>query len=1259
MRLLQNTLNKPEPCHFALVLGASGSGKSSLARAGVLPLLTRPGVIEGIGLWRCAIVRPSDDSNDLFLSLASALLRNPSDKPGGCPAALPELADPEAGDPQQSLGAELRAHPQSVANRVKDQLNSIAKAHRTEQSHALEAQIASLTKIGRVADVSRKRDVLQQLQDPKARLILLLDQMEELFTLNYAPEQLRAFLETIDVLARCGRVFVIATLRSDFYHRFQNPIPSDQKTLTTLVDLARDGARFDLLPPTPDEISQIIRSPARLAGLEFEPHPTITEHTLADTLRDEALADPESLPLLEHVLNRLYEAQLTRADGRLTFTDHTSLGGVGGALGKHAEDIFTGQNLKPNEPPPSWSEDTFHAVFGCLVTFGKGDGDADVPNRRAFAYDDLIKSEPTAQALVDTFIHERLFTADKDAQSHAIVRLSHEALLTRWPRLSQWLQTAPVRDLMSQRRRIELSLGQWLEMEKRSEYLLPSGFPLEEAKTLLKQHELALRPDETEFIRLSKKFHESNERRHRLIRQTILASLVLLLCAACVGVLVAVSQRNKAKSLLSEASRFDLSTAQGLINIGEGESALLYFGRAVKNDQFNESAQDALWLTANYGQSISPLPEHSIRHDLKDVVNASFSPDGKYFLIASGVGIVRIFDSKSLQPFGPDIRTTSKLTSAAFSPDGLLIITSSADDASGFVEVWEVASRVSKGTKIITEGKLNQAGFSPDSRKILTAGKGDVYHENIGVARVWDLESGLPISPPIDSGIKFSPYFGASFNLDGTQILTVSSGFYPTDGDKHVSGGVQIWDAKSFEPIGPPMFINEMNMISAHFSPDGSKIITLGEMVFDETGFLQMWDTTTQKQVNQPVKAAWRFRCANFSPDGLRFVTGDNNLSAVVWNSFNKDQIGNPMRHDAPVKHASFHPNGGQLLTVDANDCIQIWGTKGAGATYIPAKSDSVNSPHTSGNLAPSTTNPDGTRQIRVFTDARNQMAYLEDAKSGQSLGPALRHPLYHPFADEKLSAFFGPKRNWVTTHSSVYDSFHRSRLWNSKASTLLSSDLVEDFASFLSGTRLVPQNGTIERISVEERLHIWKRLEPKLGTSPDWLFVASLAFPRDATSALISHTEQMTVRDASWILLNQFNEERFSEVLSLDPLNPVLPFCFATLADTSKEGIWLLEYGFQHVPQDMTDEIAELIAWRIYSFMSMDRVYTESDIDRIKQSYNATLKLIERTELQSGYEWTKKMREDLNSTWSGLLERWLQKNPDKRENEVIIGPAW
>src|SRR5690606_19869576 len=62
---------------FVLILGMSGGGKSSLARAGVLPMLTQPGVIEGVGHWRRAVFRPSDVRGDLFAGLATAILREP------------------------------------------------------------------------------------------------------------------------------------------------------------------------------------------------------------------------------------------------------------------------------------------------------------------------------------------------------------------------------------------------------------------------------------------------------------------------------------------------------------------------------------------------------------------------------------------------------------------------------------------------------------------------------------------------------------------------------------------------------------------------------------------------------------------------------------------------------------------------------------------------------------------------------------------------------------------------------------------------------------------------------------------------------------------------------------------------------------------------------------------------------------------------------------------------------------------------------
>ena len=90
-------------CAFVLIFGMSGVGKSSLVRAGLLPTITSPGVIEGIGLWRWCVFRPSDTTGDLCDGLASVLM---------APTALPELA--EAGVDVRTLAKLLRKAPEQA-----------------------------------------------------------------------------------------------------------------------------------------------------------------------------------------------------------------------------------------------------------------------------------------------------------------------------------------------------------------------------------------------------------------------------------------------------------------------------------------------------------------------------------------------------------------------------------------------------------------------------------------------------------------------------------------------------------------------------------------------------------------------------------------------------------------------------------------------------------------------------------------------------------------------------------------------------------------------------------------------------------------------------------------------------------------------------------------------------------------------------------------------------------------------------------------
>jgi len=270
---------------FVLVVGASGSGKSSLARAGVLPLLTQPQTIEGIGLWRWSVTRPGagGSDGDCFDALAAALLE---------PHALPALRDPESPNAIRDLASELRDHSSGFAFRVRDALDHAAREWKIQHSHDLEARERHLRASGRSDEADFARQQRKTLELSKARLVLVVDQLEELFTTGFLPEVRQKYICSLVSLIRSGRVFILATLRSDFYPSYQE--------FPDLIELTKPGGKFDLRPPTAYEIGNMIRLPPEVAGLHFEQDPEMGQR-LDDALSDVASVTPESLPLLEHV----------------------------------------------------------------------------------------------------------------------------------------------------------------------------------------------------------------------------------------------------------------------------------------------------------------------------------------------------------------------------------------------------------------------------------------------------------------------------------------------------------------------------------------------------------------------------------------------------------------------------------------------------------------------------------------------------------------------------------------------------------------------------------------------------------------------------------------------------------------------------------------------------------------------------------------------------------------------------------------------
>ena len=193
------------------------------------------------------------------------------------------------------------------------------------------------------------------------------------------PEHREAFVDVIDAFARSSRVWVICTLRSDFYPRLAN--------LPKLTALKEGAGQYDLMPPTASEIGQMIRLPTRAAGLRFEEDPASSER-LDDKLRDAAAEHPEILPLLQFTLEELYQRRTE--DGMLTLAAYRELGGVEGSLAQRAETVF--------KDLPEDVQAELPKVLNALVSIEQ-DGHETIGRKRA-PWSDL--STGKSRALVDT-----------------------------------------------------------------------------------------------------------------------------------------------------------------------------------------------------------------------------------------------------------------------------------------------------------------------------------------------------------------------------------------------------------------------------------------------------------------------------------------------------------------------------------------------------------------------------------------------------------------------------------------------------------------------------------------------------------------------------------------------------------------------------------------------------------------------------------------------------------------------------------------
>ena len=258
----------------------------------------------------------------------------------------------------------------------------------------------------RAVDVM-SRQLLADASDD-ARLLVVVDQFEEVFTRCRDDDERRRFIETLHYAATIpgGRTVVVLAMRADFYG-----------AVTAYPEFAAAlRLNHDLISPMDEsELRTAIETPAEIFGLRLEAG-------LTDLMLRDALGEPGTLPLLSHALLETWQ----RRDGQtLTVGGYRDAGGIRGAIAQTAEVTFA--QLSPSE------QSIARSMFVRLTELGEGTEDTRRRVSLAELIPDGLDGEPAVEVL-RTLTDARLLTTDESD-----VEVAHEALMREWPRLRDWL----------------------------------------------------------------------------------------------------------------------------------------------------------------------------------------------------------------------------------------------------------------------------------------------------------------------------------------------------------------------------------------------------------------------------------------------------------------------------------------------------------------------------------------------------------------------------------------------------------------------------------------------------------------------------------------------------------------------------------------------------------------------------------------------------------------------------------------------------
>jgi WD40 repeat protein len=491
------------------------------------------------------------------------------------------------------------------------------------------------------------------------------------------------------------------------------------------------------------------------------------------------------------------------------------------------------------------------------------------------------------------------------------------------------------------------------------------------------------------------------------------------------------------------------------------------------------------------------------------VVSVALTADGAHAAAVASDGTVREWDTRTGQPVMLPRKLGDFIGGAAFSADGMSIITSRS--FVNTVQAWRLRTRAPVAAPLPPQGHIISAAFSADGREVATA-------NTDGIARVWDALTGQPVSEPLEHPVGLT---SVAFSPDGTRLVTTTSDgrtwlwhtqikpeVRPIIPDGHVVSAafnadetrvvttnedeaVRVWNARTGQLVSGPIHPQGVDIMA--FNPSGTRVITV-----NEAGAAQLWDAQTGQAVGAAMKQGAKIQDADFSPDGTRVVTASTDGTARVWDAQTGSPIGEPLLHDDHknesdrLLRAVFSAEGTRIVTVRDDGTTRVWDSQ----TTRPITKLLEHGSRVTGVMF-----VDGTR---IVTADHDNTARVWETQTERPLTGPLTHK------DRVVGATISADGTRVATAS--YD--RTARVWDARTGQPLTGPL--EHKERLTGVAFSPDGTRVVTTSWDRTARVWDARTGQPVTQPlvHGTWAINAVFSADGTRVITTSLAEAQIWD-------------------------------------------------------------------------------------------------------------------------------------------------